>query len=292
MPLPMTTKSSPTNRATAIMLGETLKEGSSSRRSPCPKCGGGSSAESSFIISKDPSGRVRWRCFRGSCGFKGASGGTVGVIGGTKPEGEEARPLKSAYEALPACQEAEFEEEFGFTPRKDLVKWVADGGYYCHQVMGPGWAHRGWHLRRYSWQNLPEDGKPRADNYRSIVSAPFICHYSRGSGPARAVNNGVVVVEDCVSALVLSNAGIDAVALLGTVLNLDRVYDILATTGGSKIIMALDKGTRDLQLRYKEQYAFLFESWTQWTLGADLKYVPQGRILDAYIGGKTDFVSS
>lgn len=289
MSLTTTTNS---NRKTALLLGETLVAGTSSRRSSCPKCGGGASAESSFIISKDTSGRVRWRCFRGTCGFKGASGGTVGSVGGTKPEEAVARPLTAVYVNLPASQEAEFEEEFGFTPDRALVKWVPDGGYYAHYVKGLAQSFRGWHLRRYSWQGVPEDGRPRADNYRTLTSAPFICHYPRLGGPAYQVNNGVVVVEDCVSALKLSLAGISAVALLGTVLNLDRVYDILAAQGGSKIIMALDKGTRDLQLRYKEQYSFLFDSWTQWTLDKDLKYVDTQRILDAYIGGKTDFVSS
>lgn len=274
-------------RQRAIMLGEQLTNGSHSRRDLCPKCNGGASAEASFIVSRDTTGRCRWRCFRGSCGFKGASGGTVGSVPGTKPEEQSTNPLQSPLRALSASEEAEYEEEYGYA-RSPLLRFEPSSGRYAHKVLGFDGLHLGWHLRRYSWQDLGDIGRgpivDRASNFAQVGTRPFIAHFKVGADPR------VVVVEDCASGDKLRQIGISSVALLGTVLNLDRCYDILAG-GGSNIIMALDRGTRDLELRYKSAFSFLFESWTTWVLDVDLKSEHVERILSSYGAGKTDFIS-
>lgn len=213
----------------------------------------------------------------------------MGTVAGTSPEVGTSRPLTRPLQKLPAHLEAEYEEAFGYSPLPSLVRWEPEGGYYAHKVCSHLWSERGWHLRRYAWQGDGPPG-PRADNFQNVTTSPFIAHFPR-SGTVITANPRVVVVEDCASALKLSHLGINSVALLGTVLNLDRVYDILAAPYGANVVLALDRGTRDLELLYKNQYSFLFDSWTTWVLDVDLKEESQDRIFRAVLQGQTDFVS-
>lgn len=257
------------------LIGEGMTNDSTIRSELCPKCGGGTDKEKSFSISRDSGGYTYWRCFRASCGYKGSTGGGGK---GKRAQTREVNEFKDAVVPLSEEQVDFFSDEFGIDHAATNISWVPNRDAFAFKIKAPNGATIGYHLRRY------DGGQPKATSYPANKALPFIAAY-----PA-SPDYGVVVVEDCLSALKVMATGVYSFALLGTFLDHERAYAIREVS--PHLILALDRGTLPLALSYRDKFGDLFDKVTVWTLDKDLKYVTLKRIGLALTLGKTDFLTS
>jgi hypothetical protein len=258
------------------LLTQTLGKGESIR-TICPKCGGGSSAEKSFLCSRDGGGMVFYKCFRASCDYRGKA-----VLGapesGMEPRQRKLHSFTREIKPLSPDQIVWWRHKFGINPDND-VYWCPSLDRDAIRVYGPEGQHRGWVLRDWTKMGQPKTiGYPERDE-------PFIGWYPTGSthpgGP-------VVVVEDLISARKVCDAGFTAVALNGTTMNWEIAFEIRETH--PFIELALDKGTMNLMIGYKDRFSTLFDGIRIWSLDKDLKYVSRERIRKAMVDGQINFL--
>ena len=199
-----------------------LAEGERKSGQVCPLCNGGSHKEKSFSVANN-AGYLEFICFRASCPFKGRaalSGARRSsfVAGGKEPKVSEyvrARQLPPNVEEMLS---AKYHVEPGMF---EWARWRYTKSYKGH---GP----------RVAMPILDPEGNVRGVNWRSYVGESpkavieklkeqqeQMCWY-------RGHNHGtrLVIVEDQPSALRLASQGVDALALCGTLLTLNRIYEI------------------------------------------------------------------
>lgn len=186
----------------------------------CPQCNGGSRGETSFAVSRHR-GQLRYICFRASCGFTGrvslTSSGSVAVQQSGEPKPQ--RPVIT--EPLPAALAEELEAKYNIEVGVlELAKWVYTRDYKGFgprvgmPILAPDRSVRG-----YSWRSYT-GVIPKALISKN-TQEEMICWY-RG----RKYGKVLVVTEDQPSALRIAAQGLDAVALCGTLLTLNRIYEI------------------------------------------------------------------
>lgn len=257
------------------LLGEGMENDSTTRSHVCPKCGGGADKEKAFIISRDATGYTFWKCFRASCGYSGSTGG------GNKGKRALSRTTAAFTDEVAQLSEEQvdfFSDEYGLDNAHQNISWCPNRDSYVFKVKAPNGATIGTQLRRY-------DGRqPKALSFPENRAFPFIGAYPK------SLDYGVVIVEDCLSALKVQSTGAYSFALLGTHLDHERAYEIRSVS--PHLVLALDKGTLVLALEYRNKFADLFDKITIWTLDKDLKYVTRERIGRALADGKTDFNAS
>lgn len=263
-----------------VFIGEGLGVGQT-KRSVCPKCGGGESREQGcFAVSRSVPGRVHFICFRAKCSWKGTiSAGTL--VGGKieVPYEKRLKKFSRSVEDLNAIQIQWFRDKFGISPDDDVV-WCDSLGMYAYQIRGPDGQLRGWQCRDYRPGAII-----KASNYVHR-DEPFISWYH----PDERNIGGVVVVEDIPSARKMASCGVTSVSLLGTSIDFERAYEI-AERCENFVILALDRGTLPKCIEYRNQYEALWGSVEIWQLDKDLKAVTRKRINEALYDGKSDFIS-
>lgn len=264
-------------RAEAELIARSLASSESSR-GICPKCKGGESGEKSFLCSRDSGGIAYYICFRASCNFRGRVVFGPQESGGHEPKQKRTREFGRPLSELTVEQVTWFRNCFDINPGRDIY-YCVEMGRYAHRIMGPKGQHRGWVLRDYGG-----DLTPKALSYPSKADEPFVAWHK-----GIYETTPVVVVEDILSGRKVADAGFQSVALLGTTLTFDIVYEILEVT--DKIALALDRGTMELMLKYREKFEILFDRIWIWNLDRDLKWVPRTRIRKAIFDGATDFIS-
>jgi hypothetical protein len=132
------------------------------------------------------------------------------------------------------------------------------GGRIAMSVRSPKFVHRGWVLRdisgRASTKALTyiDQGEEGLSWYKTSPNAP------------------TVVVEDIPSAVRASMNGVNAVALLGTGVGVDRAIEIQENARNG-IIMALDQDAIDLSFRWAKKYALLWGDVSVLPLVHDMK---------------------
>jgi hypothetical protein len=280
----------PTTRTTTssevALIAEGLNDDDSSR-GICPKCKGGQSKEHSFSISRGKGGLCFYYCFRATCNYSGTlllgtrNGTGQATYGGKTARARTTRIFTRPIEEVTDDQVLWFESQFGFRPSIDVL-WCPSLERYAWRVFGPQGQNRGWVLRSYCDTPGPKSlAYPHRDE-------PFISwSFPEGGGPKFG---GTVIVEDLASARKVSDAGITAVALLGTHIDYERAYEIRKYSDGP-IHLALDRGTMGLMVKYRAKFASVWGHCTIWQLDKDLKFVSRTRIREAIENGFTDFIS-
>lgn len=280
----------PTGRiwAEVEFLAAGLASGESSR-GVCPKCLGGSSGEKSFLCSRDTRGIAYFICFRATCGYRGTVDIHLGP-GSSKGPALSPEPPRKVYSfrrelrQLTESQVKFWRAKFDINPGNEV--------YYCPEmerfalrVYGPQGQHRGWELKLIGGTD-----RQKTISYPEQEFGAFIGWFNPSEVADKDEFSPVIVVEDLISARKVSDAGYRAVALLGTTkFGLEEVYEIRAET--DSIVLALDRGTMNLMLRYRQKYGLLFDDIVIWQLDKDLKYVSRQRIREAVEDGKPDFIS-
>lgn len=258
-----------------LLIGESLGTEEGTLKELCPKCGGGESKDKAFSISRDSTGYLYWRCFRASCGYRGSTGGGSK---GRRTASRECTPLEAKLVPLIEEQIDYFSDEYGVDEHVNTIFWCPEREAFAFVIRNAVGSTIGHQLRWYDGR------KPKSESYPVSKTGPFLAYYGASE------NERVVVVEDPLSALKVKSTGVRSCALLGTHIDYERAYEIRATS--EHLILALDRGTLNLALSYRDKFGDLFTSVTVWSLDKDLKYATRERITRALTKGDTDFITS
>lgn len=237
------------------LMGSDLSDGESVR-TICPVCGGGTSSEQTFVVSRDIDGLV-WHCFRAGCGTKGATGGA-----GASRQTSNIRKPSPKWEGktypIPDMVKERIHTLWGLSEVPPTWFWTTDrGGRVAMSILSPSGSHRGWVLR-----SLKPEVKPKALTYVNEDEEGMSWYKTQ---PYR----GTVIVEDIPSA-VRASSYVNAVALLGTGIGLDRAQEI-AGAATRPIIMALDQDATAQSFRWAKKYSLIWEDVIVLPLSKDIK---------------------
>lgn len=233
----------------------------------CPECGGGRSHERSLRVSRF-NGRLRAKCYRASCGwaYNGKPGLFVGSAAVQVPK--ELQPFRAVH---PRPMSDEEKEQLGklFSIEQGMFDWAK--WYHVDDFMGGGMGPR------FVLPIIGPDGKTRGKTFRSwqghlpkslinkLADEEMICWYR-----PHQYGKVLVVVEDQPSALRLAAAGIDALALCGTVVNDARMNEI-RRQGHDKVWMCLDQDATVLAFNIVAAYKKRFQRLLIKPLDKDVK---------------------
>lgn len=213
-----------------------LAEGERKSGQVCPMCNGGSARERSFSVGR-LNNHLAFICFRASCSFKGRLAVTGGVRSQSvhsdskpsTPQFVTRRPIPAELEEALAVK---YSVDIGMF---DWAKWCYTDAYKGAgprvgiPILDPEGEIRGINWRSY------DGAKPKALIETIKPQQELMCWY-RG----RKHGKVLVIVEDQPSALRIASQGVDAVALCGTLLNLNRIYEIKAQ-GYKTVFLCLDE---------------------------------------------------
>lgn len=213
-----------------------LAEGERKSGQVCPMCNGGSARERSFSVGR-LNNHLAFICFRASCSFKGR----ITITGGTRSQSVHDKlkpfaPVQVIRRPIPQ----ELEDTLAVKYNIDIGMFDWARWCYTDDYKGTG--------PRVGIPILDPDGEIRGISWRSYAGAKpkalievvkqqqeQICWY-RG----RRHGKTLVIVEDQPSALRIASQGVDALALCGTLLNLNRIYEIKAQ-GYKTVFLCLDE---------------------------------------------------
>lgn len=199
----------------------------------CPKCNGGVHRDRAFSVQRQGN-YLLFMCFRASCGFRGRL--TVGpsssgsINSSAKPFPASTVIRRAIPTELEEALATKYSVDIGMF---DWAKWCYTDSYKgAGPRVGMPILDPDGDIRGIVWRS--HDGaKPKALT-EAIKKGEMICWY-RG----RRHGKVLVIVEDQPSALRVASQGVDAVALCGTLLNLDRIYEIKAQ-GYDTVYLCLD----------------------------------------------------
>lgn len=250
-------------KSNVVLLGAGLELGESVRE-VCPTCGGGSTKEKSLSITKTPEGLV-WQCFRATCAERGGTS-----RGGTLPPkiAEPEKKRRAVFDGVTkALDERHLERIHKLWRISDPPHWwyAPERGRVAMSVRSPKYTHRGWVLRdiwgtkQIKALTYIDEGQESLSWYRKDQSAP------------------TVVVEDIPSA-VRASAYVNAVALLGTRMGLDRAMEI-AEYAPRPIVIALDQDATVESIKMAQRYSLLWDGPIVLPLRKDLKDMTEDELI-------------
>jgi len=212
-------------------------------RTLCPSCGGGSTSERSLSVRPtDVPGQWKASCWRSTCGFWQIVGGSTEPQAAQQPE---AVYFDDSVRSLVGTTIEEDLADYCIDPHTaDRRGWrVASGGRLVMPVLDRHGSQIGTTTRTFT--------KPKqVRTYKSDHSCAYLdwhCDPSLAGGP-------VLIVEDQISALRASEAGVNAIALMGTNLTPEAMTEI-SDAGYALIYIALDNDVFQKSLDYASKYS-------------------------------------
>ena len=249
-------------RSEIILTGETLPEGTSTRI-VCPTCGGGTSEEKSLSVTH-ADGAILWQCFRAKCDEAGGSGNTTPSVSA------EVKPIvrwEGKTHPVPEQVALRIEHLWGLRDVDDWY-WTTDmGGRVAMSIRDPMNVHRGWVLR-----SITGGQSTKALTY--IEKGESLSWYrSKASAPT-------VLVEDIPSA-VRAGTHVNAVALLGTAMSLEKAAEI-ATHAPRPVLIALDQDATAQSFQMKKKYELMWGDVQILMLHKDLKNMTETELQETF----------
>lgn len=203
-----------------ILEYATIPPESTSTGQVCPKCRGGRTQERSLSVGRTGA-FLWWRCHRGSCQWTGKQQLNGGMEATTHDEKRGKYERKFNRTRLPGSMMKMFEEQYHLTDETiERAGWSYTPDYDGHgarviyPLYAPDGTVRGEQFRSY-------DGRKPKALIDGRLAENLISWYRW-----RKYGRTLIVVEDIVSAVRLAQAGIDSLALMGTLLNVDRAIEI------------------------------------------------------------------
>jgi hypothetical protein len=244
----------------------------------CPACGGGERKSRKFSITRNPDGLL-YHCFRASCGASGFIP-TAGILlqGGPMPTDTDTRAKRRVYTGElhplePADKEyfmARFGIECDALPAGLLN--VNERGEYVTEIRDSLGRGRGYVVRRGGWS-----GEPAAPRQRKTDGPKSLVFMNDPRTPAQAWmlpagywGKRILLVEDCMSAIVATFYGWKACALLGTHLNAERVREI-ALELPTEVVIALDRDATNAAFGMARKWGLAFPKVRVMPLLKDIK---------------------
>lgn len=246
-----------------------------SHRIVCPACGGGSTNERSFSVTRTPDSFV-YICFRGKCGIKGRIPVKPGL-----DEGEivpEPRPIiytpldlipmpeSSVLEicGLPYLRPLRHEVYYEMAPEEGRLAWT---------IFAPDGTIRGYVRRAYD-KRLP---KAKLWFYPEMEPIGLSWHPAQG-GRTYLYRGRWVLVEDIPSAIRLSDAGVYAIALLGLNVSSEKIGEII--NHAEHICWALDADATQQAHDLCGKWTMFFDSSIIRPLKKDIKDMTEQELDD------------
>lgn len=293
----MSTQAYETAKRHALMVAQSLGVGESVY-DHCPIC----ARRQKFSVTRQPDG-VLWQCFRATCpapaGFapSGLSDSTA------SKKITAARPWRGRVNPLDKVDREYFAERFGISTVDALATirktgdWEDKDGIwhdgvqntrYIFRIMSPFGYTRGHLLRNPTWSGSPRPplggwGSIKAQTYMAKDDVPlswYPCDEERHLPPGTPFyrcDRRLVVVEDVLSAIKVQQAGLSAVALLGTGLSNNKVAEMIRWRP-EEVIIALDADATDQAFRHARKYGLAFPRTRVAILEQDLKDTPASKI--------------
>jgi hypothetical protein len=212
----------------------------------CPKCNGGNHQERSLSVGR--TGAVLWwRCHRASCAFRGSDTAKGG--GATTHDERKGVVRQFARSAIPAALKAKLSEMYRIDGETmDRARWSYTGDYdgygarVIFPIFSPTGLQRGEQFRSYSGH------QPKAftngDLATNLVSWYRFRKYAKV----------LVIVEDIPSAVrIAETERVDSLALLGTILNFDRVAEI-RDEEYTRVWLSLDRDATNQAIKMKREF--------------------------------------
>ena len=281
----------------ALRVAENLSVGVT-RRCVCPVCDGGPKKEVTWVVGRE-SDRVWYKCFRATCP------GATGIVGShTLSPAVQAEKNRALARLNPYVRSIEplttedcqyFQDRFGL----DLWdgKWIgqisstSDDEYLLY-VRSPDRKVRGHVVRQPVWKGVPKAPRQGRSGYAEETETstvwkpmPKTVIYPASTEPMLAwypspshVDGHLVVVEDQISAMKVSQCGVHSVALLGNGMNVEIVRDIVRQK--PKIVtIALDPGAEGQAQNLAKKWGLYFNRTRVALLEADPKDIPADDLL-------------
>lgn len=238
-----------------VLLAVDLENGSTIRE-VCPRCGGGSSKETSLTITRSEDGSLVWNCFRDKCDERGATGSS-GTIVSRAPKPKPKKRFEGTTVPLSNIRLKQLRDKWGIV-NPPYWYWTSDyGGRVAMSIRSPKYMHRGWVLR-----DLRGVAKTKALTYIDEGEVPISWYRTTKDAPC-------VIVEDIPSAVRVSMCGVNAVALLGTHVNLEKAQEIAAYA--TRIVIALDQDATQKAFQIARKYGLLWDDVQVLPLDRDCK---------------------
>lgn len=223
----------------------------------CPACGGGKSSERSLSITLGEDGVLRWQCFRAHCDLP-SGGGKEGVHASTsQPVQKKRATFEGVTQPLRQCDLEWIERTWGITDPEHWYYTPEKGGRIAMSVRSPKFLHRGWVLR-----DITGLSGVKALTYIDNDEEGLAWYKTSPFAPT-------VVVEDIPSAVRAATCGVNAVALLGTGVGLNRAIEI--GENSQHVIMALDNDAISLSFNAARRHALLWGTVDVLPLNKDMK---------------------
>jgi len=231
-------------RSIITILASTL-DNNGTMRELCPRCEGGSSGEKSLSISRTSEGHIVWQCFRANCPERGGTGDVMRVHRAPVAPAPPRKEFEGSTKALTEYHLAQLERMWGI---KDPPYWYWTpeyGGRVAMSIRSPKYTHRGWVLR-----DIRGASRTKALTYLDKDQEALSWYKVSKDAPT-------VVVEDIPSAVRVAQAGVNAVALLGTAVGLPKAIEIAKNAPG-EIVIALDQDATRKSFEVVQRYGLLF----------------------------------
>lgn len=264
---------------TARMLAMGLPAGGTLPNTVCPVCQGGRTHEPSFSVSRLRDGRIAFNCYRASCSVNGGycddSGYSDAIPSSKQVQTRKLTPYEGSIHKCTQADEHYFMERFGLNRAsiRSHIR-VGDGDDYLLPIRARLGQIVGYVRRQPAWKGTPEPVRkgrgygPKAKTLLHEDAEPIA--FYRAQDPKFGLRD-TVIVEDQLSAMRASQlVDVNAVALLGTTLNMARVRDIARFSGGH-VIIALDEDATGAAFRLAQAWGLAFKSCRVAILPCDLK---------------------
>ena len=245
----------------------------------CPWCNGGRHGEKSMSIFTRHDGVSLYICHRATCGKAGRvlpNGNASGNATDKQVPVFYPRPFTGDSRKLTPEEVELIGALFGLTQREiiwhrlSMCKGQIGNDYNRLLIPIQGPKNQ---LRGHITSLLPNQrsDEPKVSTYRVLDETLLGWFWSEGSKADR-----VVVVEDAISAMRVARHYY-AVALLGTHLSVDDLFEILKQS--DNIVLALDKDATSKALDYQQRYRFIAPQMQVAVLDKDFKYCNDEEIL-------------
>lgn len=215
-------------------------------RELCPRCNGGTSCEQSLDVRHKGGGVVTLKCYRASCDWYAV----VVSHSDAKIVSTRIKPPKIYREpttTIGPIKASELRAAYGVLPGPFRAHgWrIGPRGELVMPVRGPFKTLRGHVTRTFS---TPK----RCYTYKATCR-PWLDWWLYDGPDATTV-----LVEDCLSACRLSGLNYNAIALLGTNLNVEQLKEITEHCG-KRLILALDRDAFEKAIKLAKRHAHLAE---------------------------------
>lgn len=246
----------------------------------CPLCRGGTGNEKSLNIYNRHDGIVFFICHRASCSWYGRvyANGNINSGHADGPANQPTfvkREFKGKTRQLNQDERDLLRAFYGLTYKE--IGWyrlaiAEESGRLVVPILGPNTQQRGVITRGLPTAQV--EG-PKADPYRVLDEI-----WQGWFWLAQSSFNQIILVEDVFSAMKAARF-CTSIALLGTNLGLDALYEIMRFS--DSIVLALDKDASSKALSYQAKYKFICPNLRVVLLDKDLKYKQDSEIKELLV---------